>query len=243
MPQIITRVFDYDSDGGWDTKSIEVGPMLDGVISTLEPTKSYAELAFTLRNGGSPSYWQPLSDSGHEPINPPTVETDASKIRLTWPDLEFSKVVTFVAVPDETLSESGYTMGASVALGFTDIYLSRLLLGDYISYNGSSWVSANNVFSFTSFTGGVLTLGHAPIGGACGSATGRGGIYTPQLGSLGATSTQVEFYDWDGVKQTVANTNMKAFVNRLAGAQTLIDPRVVPPSGHNIWCRGVMELA
>lgn len=79
------------------------------------------QVAGTLRNTGSG--WFVLSDTDHEPIGVASVSNDTSKITVTL-DFTASKVISFVATPDETYAGASIgSIGSSVGLTSIDIYL------------------------------------------------------------------------------------------------------------------------
>jgi hypothetical protein len=219
--------------------------------------RKYAVVAGVLRNSGPTAYFQPITDDVHRPIGINTVTTTATDIVVDFAPLGATRVVSFVATGDEAFTREGFTFGASVTTTQASIQVSRPgAISDYVSYSGTAWASANNVFtpSFNTTTG-ILTLTHPKLVNDNTrvydvSLTGRGGVYVPQVTGSGSATTDtqvlVEFYDWAGVKQTAANTNMKLYVTRGAGGQLnprLLDTSNQPINSANIWLFGLFEVA
>lgn len=78
-----------------------------------------------LRNyGAAGGYWQPISDSGHLPINIASVSTSSTSITVHYTE-PVAQVVTSAVTVDETLVALGYGCGASIGLGKLVITLAR----------------------------------------------------------------------------------------------------------------------
>ncbi|SEE26990.1 hypothetical protein SAMN04489740_1008 [Arthrobacter alpinus] len=133
----------------------------------------YVWLAGVIRNLGDGSGWQLLLEgSNHRPIGITSIDTvDDSTgpygyIRVNYPGVvgPSGMTVTFMAVPDETLARNGFSCGTSVTQTYTDIRISQAApaASDYVSYNGSAWVSQDGKLTPT-FSGGILTLAHEPV--------------------------------------------------------------------------------
>ena len=222
------------------------GAPSDGVLFTKSGQKIKL-VAGVMRNLNDGNGWQLITNSTHTNCNVESITQTSSAINVNFPSLGGAKVISFVAVPDETLAKAGFTMGSSVTTSQASIELKRRkAVADYISYNGSAWTSATSVFTFA-FSAGTLTLTHPTVETSDGlvvSVTGRDGVYDAQAGTAAATTTQVKFYDWAGTLQTTENTNMKAYVNR-GVASAASDPATVNEStfpGGNIWFMGVFEM-
>lgn len=209
--------------------------------------RRYAVVACVLRNINDGGGWRVIADSVHGNINVSSVTNDTSVIVVNWAGLSVKKVISFVACPDDTYAKAGYFFGSSVGVNAANISIRKQRsVADYVSYNGSAFVSNTvGVFTQTSYTSGVLTLSHASVNvssdGIIASLVQRDGTYVAHLGSAAATSTQVKFYDWAGTLITVADANMKFYLNRgqYSGAE---DPSLTYLTSANVWCYGVMEL-
>lgn len=216
--------------------------------------KRYAFIAGVLRNDGAGAgYWQPLdTDSTHRPVNIDSVVTDSGKIRVNYSSLGANMTVSLLAVPDETLGRAGFTMGASVTPDHADIKMSRVMppVADYVSWNGTAWVSDTNQFSNIWFSGGKLHLEHKAIASDMTyavSITPRGGGYfysvSPDASPTGSTFIEIGVRDAAGNYVTTPNTNMKFYLTHGAGKVVGLDPTTIDSTTYplgNIWIFGVM---
>lgn len=81
-------------------------------------------VAGVIRNGGSPGYWDVLSDEYHVPLNISTVSLDGNLIRVDY-GVTFAFVITLIVGADESLAAQGVTAGASVSKDHCSIGLRR----------------------------------------------------------------------------------------------------------------------
>jgi len=218
-------------------------PTATGVVwKDLEETGKVRQLAGVIRNTGGT--WAFINDVDHEPLNLISVSQPTSTtVRVTY-DKAYTKVITFVATPDEGYASNGIFMGASVGLNFADIqlYQSRTISG-YIVYNGSAWTVVGDAFTNFSYSSGVLTFDHPSLYADAQyavSATPRNGsAYNYYAGSQGETSSQIYIYNPDGTAYTgAADTNMKFFFGK--GASGVLTNTQSAISGSNIWLSGLM---
>lgn len=84
--------------------------------------RNYRIVAGTIRNTGSPNYWQPLDDASHRATGVSTVTTSTTAITVNY-SFTASKVVSFIAAPDDTLAQADYFTGSSVGTSSAVIYL------------------------------------------------------------------------------------------------------------------------
>ena len=218
--------------------------------------KRYAFIAGVLRNDGAGSgYWQPLTESStHRPVNIDSVVTDSGKIRINYDSLGANMTVSLLAVPDETLGRAGFTMGASVTPDHADIKMSRVMppVADYVSFDGTNWVSDTNQFQNIWFSGGKIHLEHKAIASDMTyavSITPRGGNYlysvSPDSSPTGSTFVEIGVRDHAGNYVTTPNTNMKFYLTHGAAKVVGLDPTTIDsvtyPLG-NIWIFGLMGL-
>jgi len=212
------------------------------------PGSKYRVVAGVLRNAGAVDYWQPINDSGHVPVNIDSVSTSTTVISIDYTSLGAVKVISFVAVPDEAMAKAGFLMGTSVGLSSAQIELSSTkAFADYVSYNGTTWVSQTGVFGLTfNPANGNLLATHAALPGANVfdfSAVGRG-VNVVNCNGVSASDLIIQFRDWAGTVLTTANTDMKAFIRH--GSQGVVNPRTVDTTlypGSNIWFFGILEVA
>jgi len=235
--------FDADgnlADGG---KSVTT---IDNLFATRvigDTNKKYKIVACVIRNNAGT--WEFIENSSHSKTGVSSIAINGSDIKITF-DFIATKVISFIAAPDEVYVKAGIGFGASVAVDNAIISISTTpkIIGAYISYNGTDWVvsNANGNISVTGFASNILSLSHDSVGSEIiGHVTGRGGNYIPQLGSCGATTSQVTFYKFDGTAETVLNTNMKIFFSRTR-KQTTLTPADIELVSSNIWCYGIFEV-
>lgn len=219
--------------------------------------RKYRIVAGVIRNPGGPGYWELIADANHRAANVDAVTTLASVVRVNYASLGVTRVVSFVAVADERLSRAGIRVGTSVSPTEATLYFNRTqALSDYVSYNGTTWVSASGVYA-ASFAAGVLTLTHADLLGVDTNAFGvsltpRGGPLRPVVnpGSPGTSRTQVgiQFLDAAGAVVNAATTDMKVFVTRgtTESDTANINPQLITETMYpnsNIWFLGIFEVA
>ena len=214
------------------------------------PDRNYSMYLGTIRNDGSPGYFQTIEDAGHRSTFIQSVETLADRVRLNYSPTA-TKVGTFFAKPDEALKAAGFTCGESVGTNSVDIFIYRAFeVADYVFYNGSSWVSQSGFFTGLSFSGGTLTLTHASLLSnvlAFGvSATPRGGTYLVNADGAGQTTMTVQFRDWTGALITTPDTNMRAYVRHGMSRPVLMNPQLLTTTAFpfsNLWLYGVNEVS
>jgi hypothetical protein len=215
--------------------------------------RNFKMVAGVLRNFNDGQGWRLITDPEtpkHSSLNVASVSSDGSVITVNFPGIAATKVISFIAAPDETLAAAGFSCGASVTESAAAITLKKQKnVSDYVSYDGANWGSTNNVFTNGGFAAGILLLTHPAVrvdnlGHVC-NLTGRAGAFVPQVGgSVNATETRISFYDWAGAIQTVANAGMKVFVDRgladVTESPAGVHVGIYPSS--NIWFQGVFEV-
>jgi hypothetical protein len=223
--------------------------VIDGSFVTGKPGQKYRTLLGSIRNIGSPNYWQLISDSAHIPSGIASVVSTDTDITINY-DFEASAIGSVIAVPDETMASQGWTVGASVSKTACVLKLGRTrTISGYVSHDGTSWSTVGDI-SNPVFSAGVLTVDHSKVIGTntnvavSGRGSIRAGITT---GGNPATETQtkIEFYDNAGAVITTAGATLKAFVSRFDRPATLnhrtfIDTTTDPL--HNIWLFGIHEI-
>lgn len=102
-----------------------------------EGNRSYRFIAGTLRYVNATT-WEMVEDAGHRPTGVASVEYSATRLRVNF-NFTASRVVTFIASPDETIATiGGIRMGSSVGTSFADIYI-------YSSAGGATPVNPNTL--------------------------------------------------------------------------------------------------
>lgn len=213
--------------------------------------RRYRVVAGVIRNAGAAPYWQPLNDSGHRPSLIDSVSTSTTAITINHAAIGATRVVSMVAVPDEALSAAGFTVGASAGLASTVLTLSRRhpQYSDFVSYNGTSWVSNNGVFTGLTFSGaGTLTANHPTLALAAAfgiSAVPRGSLYRMASPGISFSYADLQFVNSAGAVVTTPNTNMGVYLSRGGHFEAAVNPQTVDTTafpGSNIWVYGVLEV-
>ena len=238
------------------SENAQSGKAVAGAIRTLDLTP-YAKwvditdgekikiVAGVIRNTGDG--WSFIENSTHSKIGFASISTSSSSITLTH-NFTAKKILGFSVTPDEDFVQEGYFAGASVGVSSTIIKISIASkeIGGYVYYDetSSEWKTnylknINNV----SFSNGILTMTHDSLGSnpqMLGSVTGRDGIRAT-FGSLGATSTQVKFYDTSGNLIITPTNDCKAYVTRMRRSAYVDPTKIISDSG-NFWIVGVFEV-
>jgi hypothetical protein len=227
-----------------------IAPTIDSqaVVGALrsDDTRRYRALIGTIRNAGSPNWFQFINDASHRPSLFGTIETTATYIRLNYAAAA-TRVGSFFAMPDEQLTAAGFQFGCSVGLTYTDLFAYRIMeYADYVSYNGSAWVSTGGFFTPT-FAAGTLTLTHPTLNAAAAwgvSATARSGPYVAVADAAGLTTMTVQFRDYAGTLITTPDTNMRVYARHGSGRPIAWNPQAIDTTLFplsNVWIFGAME--
>jgi hypothetical protein len=204
--------------------------------------KRFRVVACAIRNTGAG--FQLINDAGHTPVGVKSVTTSADgmsvKINLSFQGLTVSSVV---AAPDETLAAAGYVVGASVGLASITLFASQPGgFGDYVSWNGSRWISLNGVVTSTSMNRytGLITCHHAsmssPYGG---SVTSRSLTKRASLEGVSATTTTLYLVDSAGKTVKTPTTDNRFWIAR-AGSRRATMAELARRNA-NIWVYGMLE--
>lgn len=204
--------------------------------------KRYRVVAGAIRNTGTG--FRLINDTAHTPVGIRSVTTAADgmsvTLRLTF---QAATVGSVVAAPDETLAAAGYVVGASVGLASITLFVSQPGgFGDYVSWNGSRWVSLNGMVTSTTMnrSTGLITCSHAnmssPYGG---SATSRS--LTKRASMEGISATTTTLYLVDSAGRTVKNPTMdnRFWITRTGARRATM--RELARAGANIWIYGLFE--
>lgn len=207
-----------------------------------------------IRNTGTG--WEVIDDAGHTPVGIDDVLTTDAYIEVDYGSLGVIEVGSFVAVPDDTLAQAGFFAGSSVQLDKAIIKIgqSGKAFSDFISFNGSDWVSTNGTITPT-FSGGELTLTHPAIldeGNLSVTLAPRMGatkayrtVISGATGAVQATSVRIQFRDENDALVAVPDTNMKVYVSHGGGTRS-VDPTTLTTASYpnsNIWLMGMMKVA
>lgn len=219
--------------------------------------KKYEIVAGVIRNSNDGNGWVLITEPAvlkHSSLNVDSVSNDDSVITINYAGMGAKKTVSFLCGPDDTFQRAGLFVGASVTEANATIacHFQKKKVCDYISYNGSAWVSQAGVVTNFAFNAGVLTLTHPKtrldsLGYDC-QVTARGTAYACQAGSISQTTTDITWTDWAGALITAPNTNMKAFFSRGEASWDVTvneNPNVLHTAnypGSNIWFIGIFEV-
>lgn len=104
---------------------------------------------------GQPIVWSFIDDAHHTKVFFESVSGSANNIVVTYPTIK--KVVTFVAVPDESLASSTVQVGVSADVSSTNIVAYRLTMNaGRLTGNGSTaWVNSGLTTSVLSYNSGT----------------------------------------------------------------------------------------
>lgn len=207
-----------------------------------------------------PSRWYFINDEGHTPVGfEPTIKVSGTDLVLTFSN-KYSRVVTFVATPDETLAaDFGASIGSSVAL---DTATLRMSMSKQISgrvwFDGQQWrhevqnlTGAPKGINRPTYEGATLTVLHDDVPGQAVTLTPwtRDGEVLPLMPALRNASIgafTASFIGPDGFARA-PSTGMSFTYTKAVAEQIRFDGKSA--SKHlrlftgNIWIYGQMELA
>jgi lysophospholipase L1-like esterase len=205
----------------------------------------YRAIACVVRNTGSG--FEFISDAGHAPVGVSSISTAADQLSFTINySFTAAKVSSLVGTPDETLARLGYTMGASVGLSSATFSVSQPGgWGDYLSWNGSAWVSYNGFITSASMNGttGLVTANHDDVNGTILGAqvSSRSFTYRATTDSMSGTSSSFYLVNNSGVALKTPNTtDCKVWISRDGARRVKMSELTYANS--NIWIFGMMEI-
>jgi hypothetical protein len=162
-------------------------------------------------------------------------------IRMSFDGLKVSSVVV---VPDETLAAAGYQFGASVGLNSITIQASQPAgMGDYVSWNGSAWVSLNGLVTATSMnrTTGLIICRHGAVSSPYGgSVTSRSLTKRASMEGMSATSTSLYLVDNAGLPVKTPTKDNRFWLTRTGSRRVAMSELTL--RGANIWVYGMFEV-
>ncbi len=194
--------------------------------------------------------WILLDDAYHRPVGVDSISVANGAngfIQINYPSLAAVRVVSFVAVADETFAGE-YDFGASVGLQAAQISLWRTppTVEGNVGYEGGQWNilahSGSPVVAGWNADEGALRISHQYTVWGYPHVTGRHGAMVPQLGSAGYDWFEIKWFNWGGGHIMSPVAGMDANFYRPGGYRTRIDPTTVPTgSNGNIWFYGIFE--
>lgn len=202
------------------------------------PSDSLVFVAGTIRYRMGRSDWALVEDEAHQPLNITRVSATDKHINVHF-NLDADKVITFIAVPDDTYSEMGYTMGVTAGLKSASIVVKRnQSIGGPVAYAQNRDWTLPDGFS-ARFREGVLTLTHPDLGeGALLAVTAASGLKVAVVDS-GPDFLHLSWYDSEDRLLTAPEMEMKAHVTRSSDSSTFVNPKTLRSNTGNIWIFGV----
>lgn len=261
----VTAVAGVAPDAGGNVDLSGVVPLLDvdGLVSPAQiPSgglglvrgrdgQTYRVVAGALRNDGSG--WAQIGDP-HVSSGIDSISVVNGGIVVDYTSVGASKVVSFVAVPDESFALAGFNFGASV--GLTSAMITGAVVAnsvsDYISWNGSAFVSLNGVFTFGAWDGTNKNVKimypskvqyNSPFAVAI---TPRGATSTRASdagGGFGADGCFVSFFNSAGLMSAPDSTCKFTLTKSIATAKVdlgTVTTATLPNS--NIWVLGIFVV-
>ena len=146
------------------------------VITGTDTDKKLVVIAGTVRNLGTAGSigvpgvpdWQMIVDTNHRSINIGTPFVSGGRVRIPFPET-YGKIVSFVAVPDETMARGGFMCGATVGKSFADIEIGLRMTGSVNLSNGAVTPDANfsgsGVITGAIDGAGVVSITHPTLSG------------------------------------------------------------------------------
>jgi lysophospholipase L1-like esterase len=210
----------------------------DGRV-TGTPGHKFRQVACVIRNTGSGFDF--ISDASHYPSGVTSVVSNTDNVVVNY-SFTASQVASLVATPDEVLAAKGYTIGASVGLSSATLWVGAPGgFSDYISWNGSAWVSFNGYVTSVSMDGttGLITCTHqdmsSPVGG---SVSSRSLTKRASMEGLGTTTTTLYLVDNSGVTVKTPTTDSRFWITRSGSRRVPMSELTFANS--NIWLYGLM---
>ena len=252
-------VWAADSGGGGVTSIVA------GTNTTISPATGLGDVTINADNGlnggnskleiyggvciNTSGVWSLLNDATHTFLNLTSATTVSNRLRVSYPTV--GKVISFTCTPDETYAQNGISVGASVGLSHSTLYLYRDNVVDYVYWNGSAFTSTTGQVTSFSYTAGEIKLNHATLISPDTFAvnvmgrladSGKNPVnYRYVWSSLGASSTFIQVLNPDGTEYTgAATTDMRFSFER--GGEFEIDAADSAISSSNIWVQAIMEL-
>ena len=227
------------------------------IVQSLQEAASgnqYRLVAGAIRKKGGE--WALIDDEGHTPSGIVSVTDRGADLRIHY-GFTAKKVVSLVAVPDESYAVLGYSFGASVGLDGATIKIMnhrQVNAGGYLYYTADGWMMATGNLDEVAdrpkaHEFRVYHPEPVPNDEIYLSITGRGpGKYVYRAEGSGTASdgrgyTNIGVYDMSGNPVTAFKTDMKLFIVRQSQPQTVqIKPETLEEGNTNIWILGLMEV-
>lgn len=212
---------------------------VSGIIhNMIQDKNSLRFVAGTLRYGSEDDTWTLLDDSSHRPQNIKKVTTDHNRINIYY-GFRAKKVISLIAVPDETFMSKGLSIGTSVGVAQASIYIKQnQFIGGLVGFDGDWFVPEGFIASFKE---GILTVKHINMGeGTQVSATSTNDLRVSII-KTGPNYVQLSWYGPDGKVVEQPNSKMQAYLSRNRDSSKYIDPMTLRSNNGNIWVLGIFE--
>lgn len=153
--------------------------------------KTARVVAFVLRNEGSG--WYAIDDTGHVPLGLSDISIVNGALNLNY-DFNGSRVISFIAAPDERVSSWGVTCGSSVGQNAAQIYfygpLSGAVTNAGIQYNT---VLGHNITQTVNAANGTISVTHPAISHTAGNGNAVTLSDSSLYGKLEVSATKLGF--------------------------------------------------
>jgi hypothetical protein len=223
----------------------KLGVMDGSIVGT--SGRQFRMIGCVIRNDGTGSGFQFISDAGHYPSGVSSVVTYSDRIVINY-SFTANRVISAAVTPDETLAQYGYTMGPSVGTSSMTIYVGQPGgFADYVTANGASVSSLNGFITGMTRSTTTWTFNHGTIKGPTGGqASYRGASYDGVIEGLGATTTNVSL--WSRSTGAQVNPSIQpsgtpySFWIYRSGTRQVNPLTELDMANSNIWITALMEL-
>ncbi|WP_018014107.1 hypothetical protein [Teredinibacter turnerae] len=220
--------------------------------------RKYEMIAGVLRQDAvNPGVWGFIEDSDHKPMMHSQVSVQvvgSSTVRVNY-GKAYSRIISLVVTPDETLSKKGVYCGASVGKSSCSIEVAQSIeMGGEVRYDGSDWVSletpdASKNIRSTSVTGSAAKFEHDYCPGVAltvSPSNSDGAVVSPFLPvvrSVNATNFYMDFLSVSSnTYQSVLSQNMCFRVQKNYVGPVPVNTYDAGLNEGNIWLYGVFEV-
>jgi hypothetical protein len=226
-----------------------------GRLDSLTGGKNLHFLAGVIRGDGdgTDTAWSFIQDGIHDYYNFTSVICTDQYIQVRYP--VGSKVISFLAVPDEAYALKNCTVGSSVGTSLANIYITLpkteifgLIAGSAsgatTAYTASNQLGIDSVRYDSS--NGSITIHHTNLGTTYYdiqlTPKYELGTTRPIVYSVGGSTSIVRLMNSAGAIETGAATTSKKFwIKRSTPSTVYANPKTLNVSGSNIWIFAIIE--
>lgn len=194
-----------------------------------------------LRYGTESDGWEVIEDDSHTSLNIKSVYSQNNTITLNY-SFTAKKVISLIAVPDETFMSRGLSLGTSVGLNEAKIFFKQnQTIGGLVEYDKASdeWLIPNRFVSV--FKNGIITVKHPSIGLSDLVSADAGSELRVFIVKTGHNYVQLSWQDHDGNVIVEPINEMRAYITRTRDSSSYTDPLTLQSNSGNIWVFGVFE--